>query len=259
MKGAVLASGSGTDFQAIIDHIHLGILQNFEVSLLVTNNPEAYALKRVEKHGVKPVVVPHKHKDGTVKDRQLHSDEVKKVCDENKVDLILLAGYLRKLMPNFVESYFGRIMNIHPALLPAFGGEGWFGEKVHLAVLAYGVDFSGCTVHYVDSGYDTGPIILQKIVKVRRDDTVDSLRKRILAVEHRAYPEAIQMHVDGKLRLETRINPVNNSQIKAVVKTIDDQWQKEWKRRQQKYLERQPQIWLREFGEPFPDVDYWPP
>ncbi len=254
MRGAVLASGSGTDFQSIIDHINLGILQNFEVRLLITNCPDAYALKRAEKHGITSEIIPHKHRDGTVKDRQLHSDEVKRVCDENKVGLILLAGYLRRLMPNFVEPYFGRIMNVHPALLPAFGGEGWFGERVHMGVLAHGVDFSGCTVHYVDSGYDTGPIVLQKIVKVRRGDTPESLRKRVLAIEHRAYSEAIQMHVDGKLKLEIRRNPVDNSEIKAVAKDVDDQWLKEWNKRQRKYFTQQPEIWLREFGEPFPDI-----
>lgn len=137
------------------------------------------------------------------------------VLAENKIDLLCLAGYMRILPSNVVRAYRWRIMNIHPALIPMFCGKGMYGEHVHRAALDYGVKVSGCTVHFVDEEYDTGPIILQKVVPVEEGDTPETLAARVLVQEHKAYPEAIQLFAEGRLSIEGRvvhIHPPQNSQ-----------------------------------------------
>ena len=126
------------------------------------------------------------------------------LLDDAAPDLICLAGYLRRLPTDIVRAYAGRIMNTHPALLPAFGGQGMYGAHVHQAALDYGVKVSGCTVHFVDEAYDTGPIILQSVVPVRDDDTAETLAARVLVAEHEAYPRAVALFAAGRLRLEGR-------------------------------------------------------
>lgn len=194
VKIGVLVSGSGSNLQAIIDQIERGRLQA-EIKVVISNNPEAYALKRAAEHHLTTKVIRHynfsRREDC---DRQMVA--VLKACD---VELVILAGFMKVLTPLFLRSYPGRVMNIHPALLPAFPGIG-----VQQQALEYGVKFSGCTVHFVEEGVDTGPIIIQAVVPVWDDDTAKTLADRILREEHRIYPQAIQLYAEGKLGVKGR-------------------------------------------------------
>lgn len=189
---AVLCSGRGTDLQSIIDAIGRGELQA-EIALVLTDKPNVMALARAEAAGIKNVCVDRKIFDNRA---DFEAAMLKEIGD---VDLIVLAGFMRILSPEFVRHYAGRIMNIHPSLLPAFPG-----AHAHRDVLAYGVKISGCTVHFVDEGTDSGPIIMQAAVVVRDDDTEETLSARVLEQEHVIYPKAIQLFVEGRLRIEGR-------------------------------------------------------
>jgi phosphoribosylglycinamide formyltransferase-1 len=136
--------------------------------------------------------------------RQAYEDEMAKILRSYDVGLVVLAGFLKVLSPHFVNAFQGRIMNIHPSLIPAFCGEGYYGEKVHKAALDYGVKISGVTVHFVDEGADTGPIILQRAVPVMDDDTPESLAERVLQEEHKIYPEAIKLFAENRLKVVGR-------------------------------------------------------
>lgn len=186
---AVFVSGSGTNLQAIID---AGI-PAVEIVLVLSNNPGAYALERAKKHGIPAEVADHKNFPG----REGYEKHVLELLEPYNVDLIALAGFMRILSPHFVKAYKNRIINIHPALLPSFPG-------MHAArqALESGVKFTGCTVHFVDEGVDTGPIILQAVVPVRDDDDEESLLERIHKEEHRIYPEALKFIASGKFRIE---------------------------------------------------------
>lgn len=186
---AVFVSGSGTNLQAIID---AGI-QSVEIVLVLSNNPDAYALERAKKHGIPAEVADHKNYSG----REEYEKHVLELLQPYNVGLIALAGFMRILSPHFVRAYKNRIINIHPALLPSFPG-------MHAAkqALESGVKFTGCTVHFVDEGVDTGPIILQAVVPVRDDDDEKSLLERIHEEEHRIYPEALKFIASGKFRIE---------------------------------------------------------
>ncbi|MEN8144382.1 MAG: phosphoribosylglycinamide formyltransferase [Gemmatimonadota bacterium] len=194
VRVAVLASGSGTNLQALIDWSRAAS-SRIEIVRVLSDRPEAGALGRAEASGIEGICLP-----GSSRDEQDAS--LAKLLDECEADLVVLAGYLRLVPAPIVREYAGRIVNIHPALLPAFGGAGMYGRHVHEAVLRRGVRVSGATVHFVSADYDEGPIILQWPVPVLDDDTPESLAARVLAVEHRLLPEAVEAVATGHVTLE---------------------------------------------------------
>lgn len=186
-KIAVLVSGSGTNLQAIIDAIKNSKLNNIHIAAVISNKKDAFALERAKSAGIETVFLnPKDFTKNTDYDKKLIE-----VINNYDVDLIVLAGYMRILTENFVNAFKNKIINIHPALLPDFGGKGMYGEKVHEAVLKSGKTESGCTVHFVTDEVDAGPIIAQRKIPVMLHDTVDSLSKRILTEEHKLLVEAI--------------------------------------------------------------------
>ena len=193
-KLGVLCSGRGTDLQSIIDAIGRGEV-NAEIAVVLTDKPDAFALERAKKAGIKAVCVNRKQYDG----REPFEKALIAELEEAGVTLVVLAGFMRILTPVFVHHFAGRIMNIHPALLPSFPG-----AHAHRDVLAYGVKVSGCTVHFVDEGTDSGPIILQAAVPVLDGDTEETLGARVLEQEHIIYPQAIQLYCEGRLQVDGR-------------------------------------------------------
>ena len=199
VKIGVLISGGGTNLQSLIDHIKSGYIDG-EIAVVISNKRDAFGLKRAERENIEGLWVDRLAYD---------SDEEynRKIIEELKardVDLVVLAGYLKVLSKEFIRKYKNRIMNIHPSLIPSFCGSGYYGERVHEEVLKYGVKYTGVTVHFVDEGTDTGPIILQRVVEVKDDDTVESLKERVLKVEHEALPEAVRLYCEGKIKLDGR-------------------------------------------------------
>lgn len=192
IKLAVLCSGRGTDLQSIIDAIKAGNLQA-EISIVITDKPNVKALERAEIAGIKNICVDRKKFDNRA---DFEAELLKNLAD---IDLVVLAGFMRILSPEFVKKFAGRLMNIHPSLLPSFKG-----AHAHRDALAYGVKVSGCTVHFVDEGTDSGPIILQAAVEVLENDTEETLSARILEQEHIIYPKAIQLFAEGRLKIEGR-------------------------------------------------------
>ena len=193
-KLGVLCSGRGTDLQSIIDAIERGEVAA-EIAVVLADKPDAYALTRAKKAGIPAVLVNRKEYEG----REPFEEALIAALEAAGVTLVVLAGFMRILTPLFVRHFAGRILNIHPALLPSFPG-----AHAHRDVLAYGVKVSGCTVHFVDEGTDSGPIILQAAVPVLDDDTEETLGARVLAQEHIIYPKAIQLYCEGKLKVEGR-------------------------------------------------------
>ncbi len=186
MNIAVFASGGGTDFQSLIDGVESGLIKA-QIKLLIASKPNIYALQRAKDHGI-PSYVFNKRDFGSAEEM---FDEINVLLKKNEIDLVVLAGYLTLLTPNIVEAFKGRIINIHPALLPKYGGVGMYGIRVHEAVIAAGEKESGCTVHYVDCGADTGRIIAQAKVKVEKTDTPQSLQQKVLAEEHKLLPQTV--------------------------------------------------------------------
>jgi len=184
LRTAVFASGGGSNFQALLDH--RGPSGSWEVVVLVTDRPEAGAIERARRAGVAVAVASPAGRDPAEIARELLA-----VLDEHRVDLVLLAGYLKLVPPEVVERYRGRILNIHPALLPKHGGKGMYGIRVHRAVLEAGERESGASVHLVDEEYDRGAVIAQRRVPVLDGDTPEALAARVLAVEHELYPAAV--------------------------------------------------------------------
>lgn len=199
LKIVVLASGSGSNLQALIDAIACGTI-NGQIELVITDRLGAFALQRASNNGIAAVCI----------DRKAYSNkadfDLKLINNLNEVqpDLIILAGYLSILSSELIYKYHGKIINIHPSLLPAFGGKGFYGEKVHKAVIEYGTKISGATVHFVDENTDTGPIILQRSVDVLENDTPETLAKRVLCVEHSLIVKATELFCDKKLKQEGR-------------------------------------------------------
>lgn len=209
MRIAVFASGGGTNFQAILDAIDRGDLAA-RVALCVSNREEAGALDRARRYDVSTAVLDPSAFD----DEATYVEALLSELDAHDVNFIALAGYLRMIPAPVVERFRNRMTNIHPALLPAFGGKGMYGMHVHRAVIKYGVRWSGATVHLVDETYDTGPIVLQEPVPVYPDDTPDELAARVLEVEHRLYPEALRLFAEDRIRREGRtifIEPAETS------------------------------------------------
>jgi phosphoribosylglycinamide formyltransferase-1 len=187
-KIAVLVSGGGTNLQALIDAQHKGIIKNGEIALVISSNPDAYALSRAHEHGIPSVVVSRKM--GTQKQFE---DEIKLHLENHNIDLIVLAGFMCILSESFTSSYPKRIINVHPSLIPSFCGKGFYGLKVHEAALEYGVKVTGATVHFVNEIPDGGEIIMQKAVNIRHFDTPESLQKRVMRIaEWKILPLAVE-------------------------------------------------------------------
>ena len=197
MRLALFASGGGSNAAAILDAIDAGAL-DAEAAVLVSDRPDAGALQRAADRGLPTAVVPP---DGG---EAAFAQALLDVLAAHEADAVALAGYLRKVPDPVVWAYRNRILNVHPSLLPAFGGPGWYGRRVHQGVLDYGCRVSGATVHLVDSEYDTGPVVLQEAVRVEPGDTAEALAARVLAVEHRLFPQALAMLADGRLHVEGR-------------------------------------------------------
>ena len=193
-KIGVVVSGRGSNLQSIIDHIAEGKL-NVEIAVVVSDHKEAFALERAAKAGIPTAVVERKD----CKDKSEFEDKIDAALREAGAEVVILAGFMRILTGHFISHWENKIINIHPALLPSFKGVDAQGQAVD-----YGVKIAGCTVHFVDEGTDTGPIILQKAVPVFDDDTEETLAARILIEEHKALPEAIQLWADGKLTIKGR-------------------------------------------------------
>ena len=190
----VLASGRGTNLQAIIEAIEDGKIAG-EIKVVISDHPKACALKRAQQYLIDIQCIDFKE----FKNREDYDKEIIKALKEKKIDLVVLAGYMRILSPYFIRAYQNKIMNIHPALLPSFPG-----LHAQKQAIENGVKISGCTVHFVDEGIDSGPIILQKSVEVSDDDTEESLTEKILKEEHQIYPQAIQLFSQGRLMIKGR-------------------------------------------------------
>lgn len=195
----VLISGSGTNLQTLIDNTKSDYIKG-EIKLVISNRKDAYGLKRAEKAGIETLYINPKDFNSS----EEYNRQIIKELNKRNIELVVLAGYLKVLSKDFVEEYKGRIINIHPSLIPSFCGKGYYGERVHKEVLEYGVKVTGATVHFVDEGTDTGPIILQEVVEVREDDTVATLKERVLNIEHKLLPEAVKLYCDRKLSINKR-------------------------------------------------------
>ena len=190
----VLASGRGTNLQAIIEAIEDGKIAG-EIKVVMSDHPKACALKRAQRYHIATRYIHFKE----FKNREDFDKEIIKILKEKKIDLVVLAGYMRILSPYFIRAYQNKIMNIHPALLPSFPG-----LHAQKQAIGNGVKISGCTVHFVDEGVDSGPIILQKAVEMSDDDTEESLTEKILEEEHQIYPQAIQLFSESRLIIKGR-------------------------------------------------------
>ena len=193
----VLASGGGTNLQAIIDNIEAGKL-DAQIKAVISNNSKSGALERARNHNIPDIHLSHKQ-FATPED---FNQRLLSVLKEKETDLVVLAGYMKMISPTVIREYRNRIINIHPALLPSFGGKGMYGIHVHEAVIESGVKVTGVTVHTVDEVYDHGPILFQKCVPVLSDDTPESLQQRVLPHEHEAYSKVIQLFAQGKIEIK---------------------------------------------------------
>lgn len=192
----VLVSGGGTNLQAIIDAVESGQITNTKIAGVISNNQNAYALERAKKHGIPSLCISPKR----FSSREEFNEQFLEKVNELHPDLIVLAGFLVVIPPAMIETYRNRIINIHPSLIPSFCGTGFYGLKVHEAALARGVKVVGATVHFVDEGTDTGPIILQKAVEVEAGDTPEVLQRRVMEqAEWKILPKAIDLIANGKV------------------------------------------------------------
>lgn len=199
LKLAVLVSGGGTNLQAIIDAIGAGKITNACISVVISNNANAYALERARAHGIEALCISPKDFESREAFNQAFLDKL----NSYNVDLVVLAGFLVVLPEMMIKEYTNRIVNIHPSLIPSFCGKGFYGLKVHEGVLARGVKVTGATVHFVDEGTDTGPIILQKAVEVEQGDTPEVLQRRVMEqAEWKILPRAIDLIANGKVKVE---------------------------------------------------------
>ena len=197
----VMVSGGGTNLQALIDAIEKGIIKNGRIVVVVSSKEGVYALERAKKHNIPSVVIPRKNFQST----EDYDDAILTYMKQYKVDLIVMAGFLAIIGKKLIHEYPNKIINIHPSLIPAFCGSGYYGIKVHEKVLEYGVKITGATVHFVNEITDGGPIILQKAVEVRPDDTAESLQRRVMEeAEWIILPEAVDLFCNEKLKVEGR-------------------------------------------------------
>ena len=189
-----MASGRGSNFQAIIEAKSRGEIPDVEITQLIVNKPEAYAVERAKKNNI-----PYEIIDSTIMTREEFDKETIRIFEKRKVQIVVLAGFMRILTPFFINKYKNKILNIHPSLLPAFPG-----ADAHRNTLEYGAKVSGCTAHIVDEGVDSGPIIMQASIEISAEETEDSLSKKILVHEHKILPKALQLLCSGKIVLEGR-------------------------------------------------------
>ncbi len=189
---AVLASGSGTNLQSIIDALEAGSIDG-KVDLVISDKADAYAITRAKKHGIETGLVEKKNGEK----REAYDERLIEVLKAHDIELVVLAGFMRILSPLFLRAFPMRVLNIHPSLLPSFPG-----LDVHRRAIEAGARFSGCTVHFVDEGVDTGPIIIQAVVPILEDDNPKILADRILEEEHRIYPEAVRLYCEGRLTVK---------------------------------------------------------
>ncbi len=209
LRIGVLASGGGTNLQSLIDRSQDGSLKA-EIAVVIANNPDAKALQRAESAGLPALCIDHR----SFKSREEFDRAVISTLKDRGVELVVLAGFMRIITQDFIDAFPLRVINIHPALLPAFPG-----LHVQQKAIDYGARFSGCTVHFVDGGVDTGPIIAQAVVPVQPDDTAETLAARILEQEHRVYPRVVQLIAEGRVRVDGRkvtILPLVRSRETAV-------------------------------------------
>ena len=198
LKVTVLVSGGGTNLQAILDAVTDGSIQNTQIVRVISNNPKAYALIRAENAGVEGICVSPKN----FENREAFHNALLQAIDEVDTDLVVLAGFMVVLPPALIQAYAGRIINIHPSLIPSFCGQGFYGLHVHEEALRRGVKVTGATVHYVDEGTDTGPIIIQKAVEIQPEDTPETLQRRVMEqAEWKIMPQAINLIAAGKVTI----------------------------------------------------------
>lgn len=222
---AFLVSGRGSNFKAILEHIELGVLQEVEPEIMITDNPNANAINVAEKNDVDYKTIEFKEES------EKFEKKTSEVLAERNVDLVILAGFMRILGSHLIDKYREKIMNIHPALLPSFKG-----LNAQKQALEFGVKVTGCTIHYASEDVDSGPIIIQHPVPVKKGDTIKSLSKRILIFEHRLYSKAIQLHVDGRLEIEKGKVKIN----------YEENWEEKWKERQKKFIKHQKKNWKKD-------------
>ena len=196
VKIGVLISGGGTNLQAVIDGCENKSI-NGEVRVVISNKENAYGLERARNYNIKAICEKDENK-------------IIEVLKANEIELVILAGYLKIVSPKLVNEYRNKIINIHPSLIPAFCGKGYYGEKVHQGVIDYGAKVTGATVHFVDEGADTGPIIMQKTVEVKQDDDIKKLAKRVLEVEYEILTKSISMFCENKLTVNGRRVYIND-------------------------------------------------
>ena len=196
VKIGVLISGGGTNLQAVIDGCENKSI-NGQVKVVISNKEDAYGLERARNHKITAICEKDENK-------------IIEILKENEVELVILAGYLKIVSPKLVNEYRNKIINIHPSLIPAFCGKGYYGEKVHQGVIDYGAKVTGATVHFVDEGADTGPIIMQKTIEVKQDDDAKKLAERVLEVEHEILTKSISMFCENKLTVNGRRVYIND-------------------------------------------------
>jgi len=197
----ILVSGGGTNLQAIIDSIESGYLKDCSIAVVVSSRAGAYALERANKHNIPSTVISRKAYESI----EAYDDALIQCFENHSVGLVVMAGFLTMVGEKFIEKYRGRIMNIHPSLIPSFCGKGYYGIIPHQKALEYGVKITGATVHFVEPEYDSGPVILQKAVEVRDDDTPETLQKRVMEeAEWKILPQAIKLFSEGRLVLNGR-------------------------------------------------------
>ncbi len=226
----VLVSGRGSNFQAILEHIELDILQDVETGVLISDNPDARALEVSKKFDVPREVIEPEKKEG----KEEFEKRIHETLQDHDTSLVILAGYMRIISPYLVDKYRNKMMNIHPSLLPSFKG-----LNAQEKALDYGIKVSGCTIHYTSEKVDSGPIILQHPVPVKEGDREIDLSKRTLVFEHRLYSKAIQLHVDDRLQVEEGCVKIDYS----------DNWEEKWEKRQEKFIEHQKEAWDNEVFE----------
>lgn len=199
LRLAVFASGGGSNLEAILEAIEQDTL-DAEVALVISNKADAYALERARKRNISTLVLD----PSSCESEAAYVDRLLSTLSQQRVNFIALAGYLKKIPAEVVQQFQHRMLNIHPSLLPAFGGPGMYGSRIHKAAIERGVRWSGVTIHLVDEHYDSGPIVLQKPVPVHQEDSPESLASRVLAAEHRIYPEALRLFAEGRVRITGR-------------------------------------------------------
>lgn len=210
LRVVVMVSGGGTNLQAIIDSVKNGAITNTKIVGVISNNKNAYALKRAEENDIPSMCVSPKD----FETRDIFNEKLLEAVDSYEPDLIVLAGFLVVIPPEMIKKYENRMINIHPSLIPSFCGKGYYGLKVHEAALARGVKVVGATVHFVDEGTDTGPIILQKAVEVQQGDTPEVLQRRVMEqAEWKILPKAIDLIANGKVRVEDKKTVILSEEV----------------------------------------------